>query len=62
MVFVTFVSVGHTFPSQMIELRDSTISVLLKELETGYRVPKLAGDLSVLCYASDLPGSHGAPD
>lgn len=38
------------------------ISVLLKELETGYRVPKLAGDLSVLCYPSDLPSSHGAPD
>jgi hypothetical protein len=40
MVFVTFVSVGHAFSSQMIELRGSMISVPLKELEIGYRVPK----------------------
>jgi len=39
------------------------ISVLLKELEIGYRDPKSAGDLSVALYcSSDLCNSYGVSD
>jgi hypothetical protein len=36
----------------MIQPYGSMISVLLKELEIGYRDPKSAGDLSVALYCS----------
>lgn len=48
MVFVTFVSVRYNSASSwMIQLCGSMISVLLNELEIGYKDPKSAGDLSV---------------
>ena len=64
MVFVTFVSVRHTSTSSwMIQPYGSMISVLLKELEIGYRDPKSAGDLSVALYcSSDLCSSYGVSD
>jgi hypothetical protein len=45
----------------MIELCGSMISVLLKELETGCRVPKSAGDLSVLCCLRAIFVVHVGP-
>jgi len=48
--------------SWIIQLRGSMIFVLLKELETGYKVPKSVADLLVLSSPSDSHSSRGALD